>query len=135
MPATTGQRKLDCRHPANPNKRRFGCKDNDFDWNETLTGDWDTFRDNARNIGITPSGSYYSALQTNASGGPHRMWGYVGQFTTAIDFDFEKLLKIPGMSLYFSDLWGTGSNLTQNLGSVFPVNQTTPLELTWERYT
>jgi hypothetical protein len=43
-------------------------------------------------------------------------------FTTALDFDFEKLLKIPGMSLYFSDLWGTGSNLTASLGSVFPVN-------------
>ncbi len=43
-------------------------------------------------------------------------------FTTALDFNFEKLLKIPGMSLYFSDLWGTGSNLTASLGSVFPVN-------------
>jgi len=121
-PATTKQRKLNCRHPADPNKRRFGCKDEDFDWKETLTGDWDAFRDDARNLGITPSASYYSALQTNASGGPHQMWGYVGQVTTAIDLNFEKLLKIPGMSLYVSDLWGTGSNLTANLGSVFPVN-------------
>jgi hypothetical protein len=43
-------------------------------------------------------------------------------FTTALDFNFEKLLKIPGVSLYFSDLWGTRSNLTVSLGSVFPVN-------------
>jgi carbohydrate-selective porin OprB len=56
------------------------------------------------------------------TGGPHQVWAYVGQLTTAVNFDFEKLLKIPGMSLYFSDLWGTGSNLSANLGSVFPVN-------------
>jgi porin len=119
---TTDQRKLNCRHPANPNMRKFGCKDEDREWGETLTKDWDGFRDQLRNLGITPSASYYSALQTNVSGGPHQVWGYVGQLTTAVAFNFEKLLKIPGMSLYFSDLWGTGSNLTANLGSVFEVN-------------
>ena len=119
---TAQQRKLNCRRPANPNMRRFGCKDEDFDKDETLTSDWEGFREKVRTFGITPSGSYYMALQTNATGGPHQMWGYVGQLTTAVDFNFEKLLKIPGMSLYFSNLWGTGSNLTANLGSVFPVN-------------
>ena len=39
-----------------------------------------------------------------------------------MDFNFQKLFKIPGMSLYFSDSWGTGSNLTATIGSVFPVN-------------
>src|SRR5437764_1408431 len=29
--------KAKCQHPANPGKRRFGCKDEDFDWEETLT--------------------------------------------------------------------------------------------------
>jgi porin len=120
--ATTNQRKLNCSHPANPNMRRFGCKDEDREWAEMLTNDWDGFREKLRNLGITPSGSYYLALQSNVTGGPHQVWAYVGQLTTAVNFDFEKLLKIPGMSLYFSDLWGTGSNLTTNLGSVFPVN-------------
>jgi len=120
--AKTNQRKLNCRHPANPNMRKYGCKDEDRDAEETLTSDWDGFRDKLRNLGITPSGSYYSALQTNVTGGPHQIWGYVGQLTTSVDFNFEKLLKIPGMSFYFSDLWGTGSNLTASLGSVFPVN-------------
>jgi len=119
---TTQQRKLNCRHPANPNTRRYGCKDEHFDKDETLTSDWDRLREKVRNFGITPTASYYSALQTNVTGGPHQMWGYVGQLTTAVDFNFEKLLKIQGMSLYVSDLWGTGSNLTANLGSVFPVN-------------
>ena len=120
--ANTKQRKLNCRHPANPNMRKYGCKDEDRDTEEMLTSDWDGFRDKLRNLGITPSGSYYSALQTNVTGGPHQIWGYVGQLTTSVDFNFEKLLKIPGMSFYFSDLWGTGSNLTASLGSAFPVN-------------
>lgn len=120
---TTGkQRKLKCRHPADPNKRRFGCKNEDYDWEETLGGDWAGARAEAKKLGISPSGSYYSALQTNLTGKPHQMWGFVGQLTTAVDFDFDKLLKIPGMSLYFSDSWGTGSNLTAAMGSVFPVN-------------
>ena len=118
---TTNQRKLKCSNPANPNIRRFGCKDEVHDWDETLTNGWDGRRDKIRNLGITPSGSYYSALQTNVTGGPHQIWGYVGLLTTSVDFKFEKLLKIPGMSLYFSDLWGTGSKLTANLGSVFPL--------------
>lgn len=120
-PAPTKQRKLNCRFAANPNKRRFGCKDEEFGWEETLTNDWSGARGEARNLGITPSASYYSALQTNVTGGPRQAWGYVGQLTTAVDFNFEKLLRIPGMSLYFSNYWGTGSNLTATIGSVFPV--------------
>lgn len=87
-----------------------------------MTSDWNGARAEARKLGITPTGSYYSALQTNASGGPHQIWGYSGQLTTAVDFNFDKLLKISGMSLYFSASWGTGSNLTATIGSVFPVN-------------
>lgn len=115
-------RKLNCQHPANPSKRRFGCKDEDFDWEETLTGDWNGARAEARRLGITPSGSYFSAPQTNASGGPHQVWSYTGQLTTALDLNFEKLLKIPGMSLYISSSWGTGSSVTGTIHSVFPVN-------------
>lgn len=121
-PANTSQRKLNCQHPASPGKRRFGCKDEDFDWEETLTSDWDGARAEARKLGITLGGSYYSALQTNASGGPHQIWGYTGQLISAVDFNFEKMFKIHGMSLYVSDSWGTGSSLTTSIDSVFPVN-------------
>ncbi len=121
-PAITKRRKLGCQHPAYPGKRRFGCKDEDFEWEETLTTDWNGVRAEARKLGITPSGSYFSALQTNASGGPHQMWGYTGQLTTALNFDLEKLLKVPGMSLYVSSTWGTGGNLTATINSVFAVN-------------
>jgi porin len=121
-PPITKQRKLNCQHPANPSKRRFACKDADFDWDETLTADWNGARTEAKKLGITPSASYYSALQTNLTGGPHQIWSYTGQLTTAVDVNFEKLLKVPGMSLYVSGSWGTGSNLTANIDTVFPVN-------------
>jgi porin len=121
-PSTTAaQRTLNCRYAADPNKRRFGCKDETFGWEETLTRDWNGVRDEARVLGITPTASYYSALQTNATGGSHQICAYVGQVTTGVDFDFEKLIKIPGMSFYLSEYWGTGSNLTATIGSVFPV--------------
>jgi porin len=121
-PTTAKQRKPNCQHPANPSKRRFGCKDEDFEWDETITSDWNGVREEARKLGITISGSYYFALQTGETGGSRQAWRYAGQLTTALDFNFEKLLKIPGMSLYVSDTWGTGSDLTAPIGSVFPVN-------------
>ena len=119
--ATVAQRTLDCRYAANPNKRRFRCKDEYFAWDETLTRDWNGLRDEAKVLGITPTVSYYSALQTNATGASHQIWGYVGQLTAGVDLNFEKLLTIPGMSFYLSEYWGTGSNLTATIGSVFPV--------------
>ncbi len=121
-PASAEPRTLKCPHAANPTKRRFGCKDEDFDWEETLTSDWNGARADARRLGITPSAAYYSALQTNVSGAPHQIWGYTGQLTIALDFNFEKLLHVPGMSLYVSSSFGTGSNLSTAIGSVFPVN-------------
>jgi hypothetical protein len=114
-------RKLNCRHAADPNRRRFGCKDEAFEWEDTLTRDWFGVRAGAQERGITLTASYYSALQTNAAGGTHQVWGYVGQFTGGIDFDFEKILHVRGMSLYFSHYVGSGSNLSGTIGSVFPV--------------
>ena len=122
LAAVSKTRKLNCQHAANPGKRRFGCKDQNFDWEETLTADWNGVRSEAKNLGITPSAAYYSALQTNATGAPHQVWGYTGQLTSALDFNFDKLLKIPGMSLYVSASWGTGSDLSATINSVFPVN-------------
>jgi porin len=119
---TAARRTLNCRYAADPNKRRFGCKDETFGREETLTRDWNGVRDEARVLGITPTASYYSALQTNATGGSHQVWAYVGQLTTGVDFDFEKLLTIPGMSVYLSEYWGTGSSLTATIDSVFPVS-------------
>jgi porin len=121
-PASPKTRKLNCHRAANPGKRRFGCKDEPFDWEDTMTSDWNGARAEVKKLGITPTGSYASALQTNVSGGPHQVWGYTGQFTVALDLDFDQLLEASGTSLYISSSWGTGSNLTATIDSVFAVN-------------
>jgi len=63
------QLKLKCRHPADPHRRQYNCDSEDFDWDETLAGGWNDLRRVAKRIGITPTASYVSVLQTNATGG------------------------------------------------------------------
>ena len=116
------QRKRICPRPADPNFRTYGCRDQDFDWEETLTNDWRGARETLHERGITPTVSYYLATQTNATGGTHAIWAYAGMFSAAVNLDFDKLFKIPGMSFYLDGRWGTGSNLSTDLGAVFPVN-------------
>ncbi len=86
-----------------------------------MTNDWKTARGKLEEIGISPTISYYGVLQTNV-GGPPQMWGYVGQLTTGLDFNFEKIVGARGLSLYFGGSYGTGSNLTARIDSSFPVN-------------
>jgi carbohydrate-selective porin OprB len=116
------RRRLRCEHPANPLRRPFVCKDEHFDWEETFTGDWNYARERLKEKGITPTASYYSVLQTNPTGDATQMWAYVGRLTTDIDFNFETIAGAQGLSLYFSNAWGTGSNLTARINSLFPVN-------------
>ena len=120
--AVPPSRRLDCQHPADPHRRHMGCKDEEFDWDETLSQDWTGIRSKMRQVGISPSLSYTGALQTNATGGPHQIWSYAGQVVAGLSVDLEKLLKVPGMSVYVGGSWGTGSNLSGSLHNLFPVN-------------
>jgi hypothetical protein len=54
--------------PANPYRRKFGCKDVHFGTKETLSGDWSGARSALRDEGITPTASHVVALQTNPGG-------------------------------------------------------------------
>ena len=115
-------RRLDCQHPADPHRRHMGCKDEEFDWDETLSKSWNGVRSEMRRLGLTPALSYTGVLQTNATGGPHQIWGYAGQLAGGLDMNLEKLLKIRGMSVYVGASWGTGDNLSGSLHNLFPVN-------------
>ena len=75
-----------------------------------------------KRIGITPTASYVSVLQTNVSGGKDQVWAYAGQFSFAASADFGELLKIPGLSAYVAASWGTGSDLAGSLGSTLPTS-------------
>lgn len=115
-------RKFSCGHPANPHRRQRGCDDQDFDWDETLAGGWNDIRRVTKRIGILPTASYVSALQTNVTGGHDQVWAYDGQLSFAANADLGELLDITGLSAYVGASWGTGSNLAGSLGSVIPTS-------------
>lgn len=122
LTSTRVGRKMHCPNPANPRRRHTSCKDEPFDWDETFTRDFLGLRERMQELGITPFMSYTGALQTNLTGQTHQIWGYAGQLVAGLNVDFEKLLKIPGMSLYVGGSWGTGDNLSGSLSNLFPVN-------------
>jgi porin len=123
VPASAPQpNRIDCPHSADPHRRHIGCKDQDFDWDETLSQTWNGVRSKMRQLGISPSMSYTGALQTNLTGETHQIWSYAGQLVAGLNVDFGKLLKVPGMSVYVGGSWGTGSNLSGSLHNLFPVN-------------
>ncbi len=121
-PTPPKPRRLDCQHPADPHRRHIGCKDEEVDWDETLSKGWNGIRSEMRRLGLTPALSYTGVLQTNATGGPHQIWGYAGQLAGGLDISLEKLLKVRGMSVYVGASWGTGDNLSGPLHNLFPVN-------------
>ena len=111
-----------CSHPANPHRRPRECNDHDFTADETLAKGWDDVRSAMRRIGLTPTASYQSALQTNVAGAPHEVWSYAGLVSLGLSADFSELLNIPGLSAYIGSSWGTGSNLSGSLNSVLPTS-------------
>jgi porin len=116
------QRDFRCRHPADPHRRHYVCDDQDFDWDETLAGGWNDIRRVMKKIGITPTASYVSVLQTNVTGGTDQVWDYAGQLSFGASADLGELLKIPGLSAYVGASWGTGSYLAGSLDSVLPTS-------------
>ena len=115
-------RKFNCRQPANPHRQRRGCDDQDFDWDETLARGWNDIRRVTKRIGIVPTASYVSALQTNVTGGHDQVWAYAGQLSFAANADLRELPHVTGLSAYVGASWGTGSNLAGSLGSVIPTS-------------
>jgi porin len=108
--------------PANPYKRKFGCKDVHFDTEETLSGDWTGARSALRDEGITPTASHVVALQTNPGGHVPQEWNYDGQLSLSLDFNLYKILSVPGLSFYVSAFDNSGGNLTGIINSTFAVN-------------
>jgi carbohydrate-selective porin OprB len=112
------QFKFGCQQPANPHRRQQECNDAVFGLDETLAGAWDPIRRAAQRIGLTLTGSYVGALQTNVTGGQHQVWSYAGQLSIAVSADLNELIKARGLSAYAGFSWGTGSNLGGSLDSV-----------------
>ena len=109
--------------PANPYKRKFGCKDVHFDTRETLSGDWSGVRSVLRDEdGITPTASHVAAFQTNPGGHVPQEWNYDGQLSFSLDFNLHRILSVPGLSFYVSAFDNSGGNLSRVINSTFSVN-------------
>jgi porin len=87
-----------------------------------MAGGWNGIRADLMQIGITPTMSYVGVLQTNAAGGPHRIWSYAGQATVSFTVDMQKDFGWRGTSSYIGMSWGTGSNLAGSLNASLPLN-------------
>lgn len=118
----SAEQKFGCDHPANPHRRQCACNDVVFGADEALAGDWNGIRRAAQRMGITPTASYVSALQTNVTGGHDEVWSYAGQLSFAVSADFSELTKTPGLSAYVGISWGTGSDLAGSLDSTIPTS-------------
>ena len=122
-PSATPQRSVRCSSPANPRKLYFECPGREFDFIEdTLTQDVLGLRSELSKVGITPTASYTTQLMGNPSGGQSRGFTYSGTLQTAIFWDFDKLIGVPGLSFNIDVGWSTGKNLSADyVGNLFAV--------------
>ena len=112
-----------CPPPADPHKLYFECVGRPFDFFEaTMTKDWGGLRADLDRIGITPVASYTSQLMGNPGGGKSQGFTYSGTLQASIVWDFDKLLRIPGLSFNIGGAWSTGKDLSARyIGNSFTV--------------
>jgi porin len=104
---------LRCPSPANPGGLYFECVGQPIDYiEETLSKDWGGFRTELNTLGITPTASYTTQLMGNPSGGQSQGFTYAGTLEASINWDLDRLLGIPGLSLNIGGAWSTGRNLS-----------------------
>jgi porin len=92
------------------------------------------------NIGITPFIDYYGVFQGNPAGGIQQRTAYSHLLLYGAGFNFDKLLGIPGGSLFLSGAEATGENLSGSIGNINTVSEAfaTPLtvmfyEIYWKQ--
>jgi porin len=79
-------------------------------------------RDWLEEHGILLFGWYMIGLQGNPSGGITRDFDYTGLFDFGLDLDFETMFGAKGLFLHASGSWASGQDLSQDVGSLAPVN-------------
>jgi porin len=121
-PTRFNSKPLRCPTPANPYKRTQECWDEPFDMiADTMTGDWNGIRKSLQEFGITPIMSYLTNIMGNTSGASSSRLQYAGQFNASVTLDFERLVRIPGLSMVATGSWGTGNDLSKRLYNRFSV--------------
>ncbi len=67
--------------------------------------------------------SYWIDLQGNPSGGKKQTFGNASSLGFSFALDFEKMMGIPGFSIFNSWVYRSATNLTQQIGNKFNVAQ------------
>ena len=88
-----------------------------------MTGNWFGARDALVGWGITAGIHYATDLMANAAGGLRRGQAYAGDFDVDILADLEKLAGVRGLTFGVSGSWGSGTNLSLDIGNIFNVTQ------------
>lgn len=88
-----------------------------------LGENWFGVRDALEGWGITPIIHYGTDLQANALGGQRRGTAYAGEIVVDLSFDLEKLAGARGLTFGVSGDWGSGTNLSLDIGNLFNVGQ------------
>jgi carbohydrate-selective porin OprB len=92
------------------------------------------------NFGITPFIEFYGVFQGNPIGGIRQRTAYSHLLLFGADFNFDKILGVPGGSLTLSGAEAAGKNLSADIGNINTVSEAfvTPLtvlfyELYWKQ--
>ena len=88
-----------------------------------LSGNWFGFRDTLAEWGITSDIRYATNVQASVLGGRRTGQAYAGQFGVDVSVDLQKLAGVPGLTFDVAGDWGSGTNLSDDIGNFFPVAQ------------
>jgi porin len=86
-----------------------------------MTGTWFGVREALTQAGITPTIVYSTDLQGNPVGGQRQGAAYAGALEAGVSVDLKTLLGFHGLTFQVSGVWSTGSDLSDDIGSIFPV--------------
>ena len=86
-------------------------------------GNWFGARDVLSDWGIKPSISYGTDLMANVAGGQRRGQAYAGQLAVDVRADLGKLAALKGLTFDVGADWGSGTDLSRDIGNTFTVAQ------------
>ncbi|MBN2479352.1 MAG: carbohydrate porin [Parachlamydiales bacterium] len=93
-----------------------------FDW-DTATGNWNGYRTELKNKGVTISSTFTTDVGANPIGGLKKSLIYSGFFDVSVDLDFEKMASLKGTALTISNYLASGQNLSAKIGNFFGVQE------------
>lgn len=91
---------------------------------DTMTGNWDGWRDVLEEHGVFFTSSFITECLGNPTGGKSQGFTYTGSYGLNLDIDFEKACGWTGFEFFTSMAWRTGTSLSKvRIGNQFEVQE------------